>query len=262
MKTRLSIAIALLATFFAGTPTATLAWGREGHRIIGTIANGRIAPKTRSAITALLGVETLAEASTAPDFERSNPDAFWQHTAGPLHYVTVPTGKTYAEVGAPPEGDAVTGLEMFAKTVRDKTAPLADRQRALRFIVHIVGDLHQPLHAGNGTDKGGNEVRVTWFGKPTNLHAVWDSSLVDEEALSFTEYADRLNKRITPADDKRWRDPNPLTWIGESALIRDTIYPASPTLNYTYHYAWRSTVERRLDQAGVRLAAYLDKLFS
>lgn len=242
-------------------PTAAFSWGKTGHRVIGRIADDELGAKARREVKALLGTEDLAEASTWADFMRSSPDAFWQTTAGPLHYVTVPAGKTYAEVTAPPEGDAVTALTMFAKMVRDRRAPLADRQRALRFIIHIVGDLHQPLHVGNGTDRGGNSVRVTWFGKPTNLHAVWDSDLVDDEQLSYTEYAERLQRRATPSLKASWRDPNPATWIAESAAIRDTVYPAKPNLSYDYVFAHRATVDRRLEQGSVRLAAYLDELF-
>ncbi|UAJ10313.1 S1/P1 nuclease [Glacieibacterium megasporae] len=268
----------LLAAAIALLPTPAFAWGKTGHRVIGAIAERMISHRARNGVRAILGTESIAEASAWPDFERSNPDAFWQKEAGPLHYVTVPAGKTYAEVGAPPEGDAVTALKRFAATVRDRNAPLADRQLALRFIIHIVGDLHQPLHAGNGTDKGGNDVKVIFQREPTNLHAVWDSRLIDQEQLSYTEMANWLNARITRADRAKWRDPNPLTWIGESAAIRDRIYPEAPKsdagkpdagkpgepikLGFDYIYAWTPTRDLRLEQGGVRLAAYLDWVFA
>ncbi|QYE36116.1 S1/P1 nuclease [Polymorphobacter sp. PAMC 29334] len=263
----------LLAAAIALLPTPAFAWGKTGHRVIGAIAERMIGHRARNGVRTILGTESIAEASAWPDFERSNPDAFWQKEAGPFHYVTVPTGKTYAEVGAPPEGDAVTALKRFAATVRDRNAPLADRQLALRFIIHIVGDLHQPLHAGNGTDKGGNDVKVIFQREPTNLHAVWDSGLIDQEQLSYTEMATWLNARITRADRVKWRDPHPLTWIGESAAIRDRIYPEAPKsdagkpgepikLGFDYIYAWTPTRDLRLEQGGVRLAAYLDWVFA
>lgn len=86
-------------------------------------------------------------------------------TAGPRHYVSVPEGKTYVEVGAPDEGDAVTALEQFTNTLKDPSATTDEKRLALQFIVHIIGDLHQPLHAGNGTDRGGNDVKVRFSGK-------------------------------------------------------------------------------------------------
>ena len=90
---------------------------------------------------------------------RSNPEHFWQEVAGPFHYVTIPEGKTYAEVGAPDEGDSVTALAQFRKVLLDPKASREQKQLALRFTVHIIGDLHQPLHAGNGTDRGGQRHR-------------------------------------------------------------------------------------------------------
>src|SRR5436305_1737776 len=78
-----------------------------------------------------------------------------------------------------------------------------------------------------GCDHGGNEVKVTWFGKPTNLHAVWDSSIVDEEQLSFSELAAKLERHISPADVIAWSDVNPLDWVSESAGYRDKVYPTA-----------------------------------
>jgi hypothetical protein len=232
--------------------------------VIGAIAEPFLTDRARAVVRRILGPETLAEASNWPDFMRSDPSEFWQKTASPWHYVTVPPGKTYAEVGAPPAGDAVIALKRFSATIRDPNAPIADKRLALRFIVHIVGDLHQPLHVGNGADRGGNEVKVTFFGKPTNLHAVWDSALTDDEQLSYSEMAGWLRARTTPALARRWSTPNPKVWIGESATLRDAIYPAAgeTALSYSYVCQHQRQMEDRLTQGGVRLAAYLNWLFS
>jgi len=251
---------AALAAVLLAVSAPALAWGQTGHRITGAIAQHYLTRHSRHALRALLGTGSIAEASTWPDFMRSSPEVFWQSEASPFHYVTVPAGKTYAETGAPPEGDAVTALKRFAATVRDVQAPRDERALALRFIVHIVGDLHQPLHAGNGTDKGGNDVKVTLFGKDTNLHAVWDSGLIDQQQLSFSEYAGWLGARVTRQQAAQWRQTDPLVWIGESAAIRDRIYPASPALGNGYVFANKAIVEERLEMAGVRLAAYLNAL--
>jgi hypothetical protein len=273
----------LLAAVLLALPAPAGAWGKTGHRVIGAIAARLVSRHTRHEIRAILGVEGIAEASTWPDFERSNPDDFWQKEAGPLHYVTVPVGKTYAEVGAPPEGDAVTALHRFVGVVRDPAASREAKALALRFIIHIVGDLHQPLHAGNGTDKGGNDVKVLFNREATNLHAVWDSGLIDQEQLSYSEMAAWLFARVTPADRRDWRVTDPMVWIGESVALRDRIYPAAvadprdaaapgaadkpaapgrPDLGFAYVYTWTASRDRRLEQGGVRLAAYLDALFA
>jgi len=87
----------------------------------------------------------------------------------------------------------------------------------------LIGDLHQPLHAGNGTDKGGNDVKVTFFGEQTNLHSVWDSGIIDRQNLSFSEYAGRLTRRINPQDVVAWWQADPVVWIGESTKLRESI---------------------------------------
>jgi hypothetical protein len=109
----------------------------------------------------------------------------------------VPKGKHYHEVGAPEQGDSVTALAQFKATLLDKDASLEQKQLALRFIVHIIGDLHQPLHAGNGTDRGGNDVKVRFFWEDSNLHRVWDSQMLDRRQLSYSEWADWLGRKIT-----------------------------------------------------------------
>jgi hypothetical protein len=206
---------------------------------------------------------------------RSDPALFWQKTATPWHYVTL-NGILYDH--APPEGDALDALTHFRAVLKDPAASLADKQLALRFIVHLVGDLHQPLHVGKCCDKGGNDVKVTWFGKPTNLHAVWDSQLVDDEQLSFTELAAKLERNTRERDVIDWWDINPRDWISESAQVRDQIYanippPKKPSgklkkgekplpdLSYGYVYKFTPVMEQRLSQAGVRLAAYLNAIY-
>ena len=168
------ILITAFAAILTLSPTPAFAWGKTGHRVVGQIAEAHLSGKARAAVKRILGTETMAEASNWPDFMKSDPAPFWQKTASAWHYVTIPAGKTYADVGAPPEGDAITALARFSATLRDGKASAEDKRMALRFIIHICGDLAQPLHTGNGTDRGGNDLKVTWFGKPTNLHSVWD----------------------------------------------------------------------------------------
>ena len=120
------------------------AWGKTGHRVTGAIAEGYLSDDARAAIRAIIGTESLAQASTWPDDMRSDPDPFWQDVAGPFHYVTVPKGKTYHHKHAPNSGDAFTALAQFSNDLSNPETSLAIKQRALRFIIHIIGDLHQP----------------------------------------------------------------------------------------------------------------------
>ncbi|KLI63018.1 hypothetical protein AAV99_12315 [Aurantiacibacter marinus] len=268
-----TLAFSLAATaLFSSIPAA--AWGPIGHRVTAEIAEDNISGRTRAEIAAILGTEGLPEGSTWPDEQRSNPAPFWQEEAGPFHYVTLPEGRSADQLEHPPEGDALTALERFTATLRDETATREEKALALRFIVHIVSDLHQPLHTGNGTDRGGNNVIVRWFDETTNLHSVWDSGMILQQQLSYTEYADRLERRIGSEEVLGWWDADPVTWIAESSALRDRIYPEtgpelgmgtreSPVrIRYDYYWTWMPSAEERLAQSGIRLAAYLDWVFA
>ena len=266
MKARLFVAAAALA--YALVPTPAFAWGKTGHRVVAAIADAQLSGLARAHVKEILGqAESLDEAANWPDEMRSFPSPFWQKTSTPWHYVTL-NGIIYDH--APPEGDALEALNKYSATLRDPNASLADKQLALRFVVHIVGDLHQPLHVGKCCDRGGNDVKVKWFGRDLNLHSVWDSALVDEQQLSFTEMTAKLQRHTSNADVIAWWDINPRDWMSESAQIRDTIYPRPsndpkkklPELSYSYVFENTPIMERRLKQAGVRLAAYLNALYA
>ena len=237
------------------------AWGQTGHRVTGALAQLYLSEHSKAAIAQLYPAASLAEISTLADENRSNPDPFWQKMAGPWHYVTIPKGKEYSDVGAPQQGDALTALQQFSAILKDPQAHTEDKQLALHFIVHIIGDLHQPLHAGNGTDRGGNDEKVEFFWENSNLHTVWDSGMIDRQQLSYTEWTDWLSKKISPAQAAQWQQTDPLVWITESIQIRDRIYPEQNKLSWQYQYEHLPTVKLRLQQAGVRIAAFLNEVY-
>jgi hypothetical protein len=236
-------------------------WGQTGHRVTGAIAEQYLSPKAQAAIAVLLPNEDLAEAATWPDEMRANPAVFWQSVAGPFHYVSVPKGKVYGEVRVPESGDSVSALKMFSAQLKNPKTSFKHKQRALRFIIHIIGDLHQPLHAGDGTDRGGNDLKLNFFWEDSNLHRVWDSGLIDRSQLSYTEWSARLSRKITAKQAEQWLVVDPLIWIAESTKIRDGIYPKDEKISWDYLYQHTPTVKRRLQMGGVRIAAYLNELF-
>jgi len=271
--------LAALTAAAALLPSPAFAWGKTGHRVVAAIADTQLSGLARAHVREILGPgESLDDAANWPDEMRSDPAVFWQKTATPWHYVTL-NGITYDH--APPAGDALQALDHFRVVLQDPKANLADKQLALRFIVHLVGDLHQPLHVGKCCDKGGNDVKVTFFGKSTNLHAVWDSALPDEEQLSYSELAAKLERHLSDRQLITWWDVNPRDWISESGELRDTLYPTAadmpkpkkgekrkkgqpvlPDLSYSYVYKFTPVMEQRLKQAGVRLAAYLNSIYA
>jgi len=252
----------VLILFFSSL--SIFALGETGHRVTGAIADHYLTESTKIALADLLGHQSLAEISTYADEMRSNPEYFWQKVSSPYHYVTVPNGNVYKDVGAPKQGDAFFALNKYSEMVKDPKSTKSDKTLAIKMIVHLIGDLHQPLHVGNGLDRGGNRVRVKYFNSATNLHSVWDSKMIDGTKLSFTELALWLNKRITPEQVTTWSNIDPLIWINESAIMRETIYPKNPnepSLKFGYIYENLPKIKLRMQQAGVRIAAYLNYIF-
>ncbi len=256
---RLLLVLASCALLASGAPA--FAWGPTGHRITGALADEYLSPRARAGVKEILGTESLEEASTWPDHMRSAPGTFWRVTASPWHYVTVPDGKRWRDQTPPAQGDALTALDRFARTIRDPKASLEDRQLALRFAIHIIGDLAQPLHAGKPGDRGGNDVKVSFFGRETNLHAVWDSDLVDHERLAFSEWAGRLHRRLTPDELRAWSNPDPEQWVDDSAAVRGRLYPDNPDLRWDYVFIHRDLLDQQLAKGGLRVAAWLNRLF-
>jgi hypothetical protein len=244
------------------------------------IAEQNISGKTRARIAEILGNERIEEASNWPDEQRANQDDWWQNVSPAFHLLNVPENVEARTLSHPSQGDALTGLADFVATLRNLDAPLAERQKALRFVVHIVEDLHQPLHVRRGTDNHGLNFAVSYRQPPstsallTNLHLIWDLQIIDDRSLSASEYAARLSGRLTPEISVAWWTADPYVWIDESVSLYEEIYPAtggqrgmgtpdSPAVvGPDYALKWRPIIEERLTQAGIRLAAYLDWVFA
>jgi hypothetical protein len=271
---RFRLAAAIAATLMS---SPAFAWGKTGHRVVAAIADTQLSGLARAHIKEILdGQESLDEAANWPDEMRSNPAPYWQKTSTPWHYVTL-NGIVYDH--APPQGDALEALRRFRAVLQDPKASRPEKQEALRFVVHLVGDLHQPLHVGRPGDEGGGKIKLTFFGKPSNLHVVWDSGMADNEQLSFTEFAAKLERHTSNRDVIDWWDINPRDWISESAQLRERIYAdlpkpkkefgkkkqkgeALPDVSYDYVYKFQPVIELQMQRAGVRLAAYLNDLFA
>jgi hypothetical protein len=230
--------------------------------VTGALAELYLTDEAKKAIAQLLPNEDLAEISTYADEMRSNESEYWQKTATPWHYVTVHRGKTYEQEGAPKEGDAVTALAMFTKQLKDPKTSFADKQLALKFIVHIIGDLHQPFHTGTTEDHGGGTIKLNFLWTDTTLHRLWDEDLIDKQLLSYSEWTNWLCRKITAENVKQWSSTDPKVWIAESVKLRLGLYPKKEKLRWKYQYQNLPIVKSQLQKAGVRIAAYLNAIFS
>jgi len=181
----------LLATLFSFIIiTQGFGWGHTGHRVIGLIAEQHLSKKAKKQIATILGNETLAEVANYMDFIKS--DGNYRHMSA-WHYATIPDGKSYSEAGTPDAGDIIVTIERLIDELKTKQFTDVDEAFALKCLVHLIGDIHQPLHVGNGEDRGGNDVKLDYFWEDSNLHRVWDSGIIDKQGYSYTEYVEWIN---------------------------------------------------------------------
>ncbi len=200
-------------------PRGAHAWAQSGHRVIGEIAERHLEPEVRARLSEFLDGDSLAEIGTWADDIRSF--AQWD-CAQPFHYVTIEPGARYPDQGVP-EGDAIEAVVYYADLVADRDAPPRTRRMALNFLVHFIGDLHQPLHAGRGCDRGGNQIKVEWFGETVSFHNVWDEKLIESENLSFTEFADFIDS-ASDREIAAYQDSAPFDWAREAQQLLDAVY--------------------------------------
>ncbi|PTX18342.1 S1/P1 nuclease [Pontibacter mucosus] len=235
------------------------AWGQNGHRAVGQVAEQHLSKKARKKIMNLLNDNSLAEVSVWMDDIKS--DKAYDHTHD-WHWVTIQDGQTYEQAEKNPNGDIVEKIEEITKTLKAGNLDKAKEQELLKYLVHLVGDIHQPLHVGGGDDQGGNAVKVQWFYQPSNLHRVWDSDMIDGKNLSFTEIVRFLGE---PGKEqvKQWQAATVRDWAYESMKYRPQVYnlPEDKKLGYRYAYENYSLVEQRLLQAGIRLAGLLNEIY-
>jgi hypothetical protein len=249
------VVVALLLS----APSSLFAWGPNGHRIVGRIAMNHLTDEAARAVECLLGPEGLDQVSTWPDEIRSDPN--WKK-ADPWHFISIDDAETLETTARDPAGDVLEAIQRFTAVLRDPQATRESKQEALRFLVHFVGDIHQPLHVGRRADHGGNSIKVTWFKEETNLHSVWDSGMIDNEKLSFSELAAFID-HPTLQELQTWQNAPPAEWANESKAVRDRVYQIGDgKLSYEYAYKNIPLVKRRLLQGGVRLAGLLNSIFA
>jgi hypothetical protein len=236
----------------------TFGWGATGHRVTGKIADKYLSKKTRLAIDKILGGQSLAMASTWMDEIRS--DSAYDYTSD-WHWVTIPDDRTYAETTKNPNGDIIQTIERLITELKSHKLSAKDEVERLKFLIHLIGDIHQPLHVGGLNDRGGSDVKLTWFRADSNLHRLWDSDMIDDTKLSYSELAESL-EALPQADVTAWQKSSVRDWAAESMTYRKQVYDTgNGKLGYQYAYKNFSTVRHRLAQAGVRLAGVLNQIY-
>ncbi len=265
-------------------------WGQSGHRIVAQICYDNLSESTRAEVDKVLGDDYLAQVATWPDFIRSEKN--WDFTK-PWHFITIDPDKTVQQVinegkNDPDINNVIEAIELMKDILsgdasatrqfqelmdKNKVKPLNGslKATALAFLIHFIGDVHQPMHVGKNNDYGGNKISVLFFDDKTNLHSVWDSGIIDQEGLSFTEFSDFVDKHTAPMK-KTWQKSTTREWAEESVKKRELIYntlydntdrdSGLPSLSYNYQHDFLPVVEERLGAAGYRAAAVLNSIFN
>lgn len=247
----------LTSLVFLFLPSFAFAWGELGHRTIAEIANNHLCMPARQKAAQILKGESLGDAAVWADDMRDHPEYKFLN---PWHFVSMPFGVPYAEAPKSPRGDLVTAMDEYIQILRNGDA--RQKQMALRLILHFAGDAHQPLHAGERDDHGGNSFDVDWFGFPTNLHSVWDGKMLKKLGMRPDELASVIEQgppvsvpQLTTED-----------WVNESSKIAEGVYPHGskdprpPRLDGRYMNEHIETVKARLREGGLRTANLLNDL--
>lgn len=279
MRKTAVVALAFALTLVV-SPSA-MAWSALGHRLVGALAERHISPAAEAQVKLLLAGEpdpTLAGVADWADRLRDlDPERF--KATSRWHYINTPPGQGCAYVPERdcPDGQCVIGaIEAQRAILADRSQPLAARRDALKFVVHFIGDVHQPMHANNKDDLGGNKFQVSlrtdlqpeaYARKKyvdgvmgTNLHSVWDFYILGSEGLSLQQYAARLDALPWPPMAEGGPGTGPAAWAGESCRLVDArhLYPATHKMDQAYLDAYRPLAEQRVRQAAYRLAEVLE----
>ena len=279
-----------LALFlFVALPTLLSAWGANGHRVVAHIAYENLSPAAKQRVDAAMGDNYLAVLANWPDYIKAEKG--WDF-AKPWHYMTVDPDETVATDAAynnknPKINDVREGIELMTgilkgnEAARERLTTMMVEENveplngsldatALAFLIHFIGDVHQPMHVGKNRDSGGNKIAVLYFGDRYNLHSVWDTHIIEHERLSYTEFA-AFAAMHTRGRKAEWENAPLESWIGESVALRETIYntlydradreTGLPDFSWGYQHDYLPIVEDRLAAAGYRAAALLNQIF-
>ncbi len=255
MKMKNSIALICALTM----SITVFGWGQTGHRAIGKIAENHLSVKAKKALKEIMGHESLAEASTWMDEIKSDKKYNYART---WHYVSVPEGKDYKSAEHEEHGDVYEAIGRMKDILKNAESTKIQRVEAVRMLTHLVGDMHQPLHVGNGEDRGGNSVKIKWFYSNSNLHRIWDSEIIDDKMMSYSEIAEMVDHPVDANKDVLCSTDLDL-WVKEAIELRPQIYNIGDKENLSYEYMYNNwgTVKIQLYKGGLRLAQILNDIY-
>ena len=251
-----------ISIFFGTTPNTneSVFWGQNGHRVTGEIATQHLTKRAKRKIDKLLKGQSLAFVSTFAD-EIKSDRKYREFSA--WHYVNMGLEESYEAAEKNPKGDLVTAIAKCISVLKDPNSKESDKVFYLKMLVHFVGDLHQPMHIGQKEDRGGNRIKVEWFGQGTNLHSVWDTKMIEAWNMSYIELAKNA-KDLSKNQLKAMQKGSVEDWVNEVHEITKELYSSvkeGENLRYRYSYDHFGTVRNQLQRGGVRLAKILNDIY-
>ena len=256
MKRYIIIVVALLSYL------PSFGWGQKGHDVVAYIAECNLTPEAYQKVVKKLGNHSLVYYANWLD-NASYSDQY-RYTKS-WHYANVDEGYTYDTMPKNEKGDVVTAINGIIAEIKSGKLSAEQENVRLRMLIHLVGDIHCPMHAGHLSDRGGNGVIVKFFNKDTKLHSLWDTALVEAaHKWSYTEWEQQLNRHCTAEQKQKLAQGEAVDWLNESHAIATEIYKATPEkskVSYDYIAYYAPVIEKRLLSGGLRLARILNELY-
>jgi hypothetical protein len=256
-----TIVVSIALTYL---PVSAGAWGMIGHRIVGQIAENHLSARARKALRAILGNESIAMASNWGDFIKSDPAYNYLYN---WHFVNLPEGLDKQGVDAFLDGEkspnVYNKIQEMTAVLKDPKSTADQKKLAVRLLIHLVGDLNQPMHTARKDDLGGNKIYLTWFGEKSNLHRVWDESLIAYQELSYTEYATAID-HPTKEQLGAWKTASLRDFVYGSYLACNRIYANTKVddkLSYKYNFDFVDLLNEQLLKGGICLANILNDTY-
>jgi energy-coupling factor transporter ATP-binding protein EcfA2 len=247
----------IITVFAIITSLNIFAWGKEGHMLVADVAEQFISKSVKDSVTKYLDTLTLEEAAVWMDEIKSDHRNDYMK---PWHYINIEQDATYVKTD---EKNIITMLELIIAELQDRSKLTKEQiAKNIKMLFHLVGDLHQPLHVGYGSDKGGNDVHVKYLSKAkTNLHHVWDEDIIHSQHIDMEGCMAMANK-LSPAERAEKKKIDVITWMNESRALLTNVYAfTGENISKTYVKKNTPVIKRQIAFAGIRLAAVLDKIF-
>lgn len=234
------------------------AWGQIGHRAVAEVAQNHLSKKAKKELEMILGDSAyLPMVATWMDDIKSDKKYSFMYA---WHYINIDEGETFETIERNSKGDIIKAIDDMIEILENESSSKKKKGMAIKVLTHLIGDLHQPFHVGHKSDLGGNKVKVTWFGQPSNIHRVWDSEMLKSKELSYTEVAKYVDN-ATDEEVQKIQSATPVDMMYESFELATKYYSevGDGKLGYRYMYDNYAVLEERIEKAGIRLAGILNR---